>query len=116
MTYFNNLIAAAHITSSVFKQTLLSFLIHQTEKFARLFVIVAIIFAKIPAFNITINFLYGFIMLRLFIPNTVTIWLIMQCGTMVAIYPHLSVAMIRVVPAILNSFWLINRYLLVVYT
>src|SRR5690554_1235265 len=68
-----DLVTGTHVPCRVFKKTLLCIGRHQSEQFARLFVVVIIVFAEIPPFDVTVYLLYWFIIFGLLLPYIVAV-------------------------------------------
>src|SRR5690554_3019698 len=115
MADLDDLITAAHVTGGVLKQPLLLVRFHQSEQLARLFVVVVVIFAEVPPFDVAAHLLQRFVMLRLLLPHPVAVGLIMEGSTLVAIDAHLSVA-VKGVVLLFSAPGLIHRYLMMVHT
>src|SRR5690606_24807173 len=95
--------------------SLLLFCCHQTEELARLFVVVVVIFAEVPPFDVAIYLLNRLVMLGLFLPDAIAVGFIVEGGTLIAIDSHLTVAVVGVI-ASLHTLGLIYGDLMVVYS
>src|SRR5690554_1866631 len=85
-----------------------------TTLFRSLFVVVVIILAEVPPFDVAVHLLNRLVMLRLLLPHPVAVGFVMERSALVAVYPHLSVTVVGVVSS-LHTLGLVHRYLVVVH-
>src|SRR5690554_6937 len=110
MSFLNELFCGANLRSSVIEKQLSFFCSHQSEQvtgLGKIILILPMVIVKSRSFQFKRRFGIFF----LFLPLSIAVWLIMNGGTFISVYPHCSVP----VEIMEWTFWFIDRNLIVVH-